>query len=97
MTKVQDAMVIFALIALVFLLVTGCQTLTSFLPPQPCQVSPDLPVEKHLVALPEVETGNQTLFGQFLTERKVHAQDDQDYNSLYKTCVLGGDNGGPVK
>lgn len=70
----------------------GCQTLTSFLPPQPCIVSADLPTEKHVAALPEVETGNQTLFGQFLAERKVHAQDDQDYNSLYKTCVMGGND-----
>lgn len=70
----------------------GCQTITSFLPPQPCIVSPDLPAVKHVDLLPVVETGNQTLYSQFLAERKVHAKDDDDYNSLYKTCVQGGND-----
>lgn len=78
-------------------IIGGCQTITHFLPPQPCIVSADLPTEKHVAPLPEVETGNQTLYGQFLAERKVHAKDDEDYTSLYKTCVLGGDNDGAAK
>jgi hypothetical protein len=69
------------------LLLGGCQTVTSFLPPQRCKPAVDLPAEKHLAKVPEVETGNQAFYDLLLQERRVHAQDDQDYNSLYSQCV----------
>lgn len=76
-----------AMVLLFLLLLTGCQTITSFLPPQPCKPAADLPAEKHLARVPEVETSNQAFFDLLLQERKTHAQDDQDYNSLYAQCV----------
>lgn len=69
------------------LLLGGCQTLTSFLPPQPCKPAVDLPAEKHLAKVPEVDTANDAFYTLFLYERKEHAVDDQDYNSLYSQCV----------
>lgn len=76
-----------AMIVLLALLLTGCHTITSFLPPQPCKPAVDLPAEKHLAKLPEVDTPNDVFYGLLLTERSVHAKDDQDYNSLYSSCV----------
>ena len=73
----------------------GCGTIGSWaarqLPPQPCMPSADLPATKHVAMLPEVDTSNDKFFDLFLHERATHAKDDQDYNSLYATCVGGSD------
>ncbi len=52
-----------------------------------CHPSQDLPAHKAVKKLPETVTGMDELFGLFAAERKDHAADDRDYNSLYSQCV----------
>lgn len=82
-------------LALAVLSLCGCATVP---PPAPpivvagnghCHPASDLPAHKTLQALPEVETFMDDLFGLFLKDRKAHADDIADYNSLYETCVNG--------
>jgi hypothetical protein len=88
----------FSLLPFIFV-VFGCTTIRDLvLPPQPCKPAVDLPVHKQVAPLPEVDTSNDAFFNLFLHERATHAKDDQDYNSLYDTCVgppaaTGGTNG----
>lgn len=77
------------MLLLFVLLLTGCQTITRFLPPQPCKPAADLPAEKSVAKLPEVDTPNDAFYGLFVVERASHKKDDQDYNSLYAQCVKG--------
>ncbi|MBI1313676.1 hypothetical protein GC176_20480 [bacterium] len=54
-----------------------------------CQPAADLPAHKTMKKVPEVETFMENLYAMFLGERKDHAKDIADYNSLYDTCVGG--------
>ena len=76
-----------ALLIAVVVATSACSTIQSFLPPQPCIVSSDLPVSKSVKPVPEVATTNDEFYLLFAHERAEHAKDDQDYNSLYSQCV----------
>jgi hypothetical protein len=69
----------------------GCGTLRDLvlppLPPQACKPAADLPPVKTITPFPEREVPNEEFYVLALQERKDHAKDVQDYNSLYKTCV----------
>lgn len=52
-----------------------------------CHPSQDLPTKKTMKKVPEVVTPLQDLFNLFASERKDHATDVRDYNSLYEQCV----------
>jgi hypothetical protein len=52
-----------------------------------CHPSQDLPAHKAVKLLPELDTRMDDLFGFLAAERKDHAADDRDYNSLYAQCV----------
>ena len=54
-----------------------------------CHPSVDLPAEKHMTKVPATDTFMEDVFGLLLDERKAHADDQRDYNSLYQTCVMG--------
>lgn len=52
-----------------------------------CHPSQDLVAHKTMKKVPEAETSLEDLWGLLASERKDHAQDDRDYNSLYDQCV----------
>jgi len=52
-----------------------------------CHPSQDLPAKKTMNKVPEQDTAAEDLWGLFLQERKDHAADQRDYNSLYDQCV----------
>lgn len=52
-----------------------------------CHPSADLPSHKALKKVPEETTLLEDLWGLLLNERKDHARDVRDYNSLYDQCV----------
>ena len=52
-----------------------------------CQPSQDLPAEKVIQKLPEQATLFEEFYHLFARERKDHAKDVEDYNSLYSQCV----------
>lgn len=54
-----------------------------------CHPAQDLPTHKAVSPVPEADTKMDDLFALLATERKQHAQDDRDYNSLYRQCVAG--------
>ena len=54
-----------------------------------CHPASDLPAHKTMKKVPEADTTLDALFALLLGERKDHAKDVQDYNSLYDTCVNG--------
>jgi hypothetical protein len=55
-----------------------------------CHPSADLPAHKELSKVPVADTAIDTLFDLLGMERKDHAADDRDYNSLYDQCVDKG-------
>ncbi len=60
-----------------------------------CHPAQDLPAHKAVALLPEKQVGMDDLFGYLAAERKQHAADDRDYNSLYSICV-GSSNDGAI-
>ena len=52
-----------------------------------CHPAQDLPAHKAVTPVPEVPTAMDDLYGLLAAERKSHAADDRDYNSLYTACV----------
>lgn len=62
-----------------------------------CHPSADLPAHKELKKVPVIDTAIDTLFDLLGMERKDHAADDRDYNSLYDQCVDKGDPPAPAK
>lgn len=52
-----------------------------------CKPAQDLPSHKKVLPVPEVDTAAEDVWVLLATERKQHAADDRDYNSLYDTCV----------
>lgn len=54
-----------------------------------CRPPSDLPPKKTMKKVPAVEATIQKLYDLLLGERKDHAKDVQDYNSLYEICVNG--------
>lgn len=79
--------ILFAVCVLAVVL-TGCAT-----PAVPtsgnhqCHPSADLPAHKTMKKLPETDQQFADLFSLFAEERRQHAQDDRDYNSLHDQCV----------
>ena len=55
-----------------------------------CHPAADLPAHKVMKKVPEQATLLEDLWGLFASERKDHAADIRDYNSLYDTCVGKG-------
>lgn len=54
-----------------------------------CHPAADLPVKKVMKRVPETTTLMEDLWALLAAERKAHADDIRDYNSLYTTCVKG--------
>jgi hypothetical protein len=54
-----------------------------------CHPAQDLPAHKAVAPVPETATAMDDLYALLASERKQHAADDRDYNSLYSTCVGG--------
>ena len=79
-------------IAFIAALLYGC---AGSVPPPPvivsgnghCHPSQDLTAPKTMSKVPEQDTAAEDLWGLFLQERKAHAADQRDYNSLYSQCV----------
>lgn len=54
-----------------------------------CHPSQDLPTKKTMQKVPEADTQLEDFWALFAKERKDHAVDQRDYNSLFQQCVLG--------
>lgn len=52
-----------------------------------CTPSSDLPARKEMKKVPETATGIEHLYDLLVDERRDHAADIRDYNSLYSQCV----------
>jgi hypothetical protein len=77
------------------MLLTGCAWFMGdpeYAPLEPmlCKPADDLPPKKTVSKLPETATPNDVAFALWLRDRSMWAKDVADYNSLYKTCVVGG-------
>lgn len=55
-----------------------------------CHPSQDLPAKKTMQKVPEADTQLEDFWALFAKERKDHAVDIKDYNSLYSQCVDKG-------
>lgn len=75
----------FVVVFLVIVLLMGCATPAAIT--TSCTPSSDLPAEKHMEKAPEAEASPERLYGLFVDERRGRAQDQRDYNSLYRQCV----------
>lgn len=71
------------LVGVASLLISGCTTTVIMA----CTPSSDLPAVKVMKKTPEAVTSIEGLFGVLVDERKDHAADVRDYNSLYAQCV----------
>jgi hypothetical protein len=52
-----------------------------------CHPAQDLPAHKVVAPVPETATAMDDLYALLAAERKTHAADDRDYNSLFAACV----------
>lgn len=79
------------LIPVAFLLLAGCATT----PPPAVQItgngfchpSTDLPAHKSVAPVAEQDMTVDQVVEAWIAERKQHATDDRDYNSLFSECV----------
>lgn len=71
------------------LLLAGCSTPTPVVISGngQCHPSQDLPSHKDMKKVPEANISLEDFFGLFANERKDHASDIRDYNSLFDQCV----------
>lgn len=84
---------IFAAAFVFTLVLTGCAAPQVSIPGATgnglCHPSQDLPAHKTIKKVPEQNTLLEDLYALFASERKDHATDVRDYNSLYSQCVDG--------
>lgn len=72
------------------LAIGGCADVPTVVPVHEngfCHPSQDLPAHKTMKKVPEQTTLLEDLYGLLALERKDHAGDIRDYNSLYEQCV----------
>lgn len=73
-------------IAVFMLFLSACSTTPEVVLDR-CSPPPDLPAEKHMALLPEDPVLFEDFYRMFAEERARHAQDIEEYNSLYALCV----------
>lgn len=81
---------VFAFVFTLVFFLSGCGTTAVVVPVEGnhhCHPSSDLPAHKSLKPVPEIDQQLGDFFSLFSDERRQHAADDRDYNSLHDQCV----------